>query len=259
MPAGTPERPSLAEHKREWEEIAEQDAPWAILSVPGAKYGAWDTDALFRTGEEEIAELETRLEALGRPARRERALDFGCGIGRLTRALAARFQSAVGVDISEAMVRQARELNGDVPGASFELNVSTDLRMFEDAGFDLVYSRVVLQHLPDAETVAGYLRELLRVLRPDGLLVFQLPSSVPMLVRLQPRRRLYLLLRRLGVAPARLYWRLGLHPMRMLAVSPADVERMVKEAGGLVLRVDTARDPSFGFEDSVYFAAPAEP
>ena len=73
MPAGTPERPSLAEHKREWEEIAEQDAPWAILSVPGAKYGAWDTDALFRTGEEEIAELERAWRPWAVPPARARA------------------------------------------------------------------------------------------------------------------------------------------------------------------------------------------
>ena len=54
-----------------------------------------------------------QLEDLGVTVSRGRALDFGCGAGRLTRALAARFESVVGVDVADAMLDKARALNAD--------------------------------------------------------------------------------------------------------------------------------------------------
>ena len=65
-------------------------------------------EEFFATGEAEFAHVSRVAETLGRPGRRGRALDFGCGVGRLTRALGERFESAIGVDISAGMVEQAR-------------------------------------------------------------------------------------------------------------------------------------------------------
>ncbi|MGZ4277039.1 MAG: class I SAM-dependent methyltransferase [Solirubrobacteraceae bacterium] len=247
----------LAELQREWDEIAKQDAYWAICSDPDRKFGAWDRGAFFATGEREIAEVMADADRLGRPVGRQAALDFGCGVGRLTRALADRFTHATGVDISSVMVDQARELNADRPGCHFAINAESGLPGFEDASFDLVYTRAVLQHLPDQTTVERFLAEFVRVLRPDGLLVFQLPSDVSALLRLQPRRRLYLALRRLGLAPGRLYWRLGLHPMRMQAIPTPRVLAVLRAAGADALDVRTVRHPDFGFEDTTYYVAHA--
>jgi tRNA/tmRNA/rRNA uracil-C5-methylase (TrmA/RlmC/RlmD family) len=63
----------------------------------------------FDIGIIEVAALMKHVERLGHPHQRERALDFGCGLGRITRALAQHFDESVGVDISEDMVRRARE------------------------------------------------------------------------------------------------------------------------------------------------------
>ena len=82
-----------------------QAALWAILSYSDRKFGAWDREEFFRTGEVEIEELMARAEELGRPVGRASALDFGCGVGRLTRALSAHFESCLGLDISETMVK----------------------------------------------------------------------------------------------------------------------------------------------------------
>jgi hypothetical protein len=111
----------------------------------------------------------------------------------------------------------------------------------------------VLQHQPSQAAIEGYLAEFVRTLKDDGLLVFQLPSGIPLTIRMQPRRKVYVLLRRLGFRSKFLYWKLGLHPMRMRHVPRPEVIAFLESRGAKVLRVDTTTDPSYGFEDSVYY------
>jgi len=172
------------------------------------------------------------------PKRRDDVLDFGCGVGRLTRSLAAHFGRCVGVDISAPMLAQAEELNRECDRCRFVLNATEDLRVFESASFDLVYTRYVLQHLPTRAMVRSYLSEFMRVLRPGGLLVFQLPNRIGLLHRLQPRRRLYGLLRALGFGERMLLERLELTPMRMGFMDEGTVTRLMSDLGGRVLRVE---------------------
>lgn len=108
-------------------------------------------------------------------SKKEYALDFGCGVGRLTQAIATQFNRVIGVDISAAMIEHAR--NYQKPGSRVEyvLNETPDLRHFRDAKFDLVYSSITLQHMP-ARFAKRYIAEFLRVLNPAGMLVFQVPS-----------------------------------------------------------------------------------
>ena len=108
----------LGRHKRDWEQLAETDPLWAVLTDPSRKGGRWTREEFLETGEHQVADLLARAAALGRPAAHRRAFDFGCGAGRLTRALAARFDEAVGVDVAEGMVEVARQLNADVPNCT---------------------------------------------------------------------------------------------------------------------------------------------
>ena len=104
---------------------------------------------------------------------RTKALDFGCGVGRLTRGLLGYFREAYGVDISENMIRKARELT---PQCTFQVNNSSDLAIFPDRAFDLVYSNRVLQHQPSADGIGKYVREFFKgVTVPGGLVIFQVP------------------------------------------------------------------------------------
>jgi SAM-dependent methyltransferase len=238
---------SLGRHKRDWEELAAEDPLWAVLTDPSRRAGGWDVDEFLRTGEEEIRDLLRRASELGVPEAFGRALDFGCGAGRLTRALAARFGEGIGVDISEAMVAEARRINADCEGCTFLVNDSPDLRRFGDASFDLVYSTLVLQHLPGRRLVAGYLAEFVRVLRPGGVAVFQLPSSLGLLHRLQAGRRLYALLRSVGISERFLLRRTPLTPMRMLAAPEDWVRGVVVAAGGSVVAVDRLDDGSLRY------------
>src|SRR5205823_6889968 len=82
---GRPAMPQLVEEKRNWEEFAAQDPFWAVLAQPDRKYGRWEREDFYRTGEAQIAEVMDHAAQFDRPQRREAALDFGSGVGRLTR------------------------------------------------------------------------------------------------------------------------------------------------------------------------------
>jgi SAM-dependent methyltransferase len=165
-----------------WDALSSDDDLFGVIW--GYPYVQNQTaDEFFAAGETEIAQLLRRAERHGLPRRRERALDFGCGAGRLTQALARRFEHAVGVDVAPGMIEAARRLDVSEGRAEFVLNDHPDLRRFEDASFDLVYSNLVLQHMPPG-LARGYVAELARVLAPGGLLVFQAPSEKTALPRL---------------------------------------------------------------------------
>lgn len=89
---------------------------------------------------------------------------------------------------------RARETNADVEGVSFV--VDRDRGRFVDGSFDLVYSNIVLQHVPDRRAIESYIAEFCRIVRPGGLVAFQLPSHIPVIYRLQWQRRPYSGLRR---------------------------------------------------------------
>ena len=222
--------------ERDWEDLATLDPLWAILADPNRQHGRWDLEEFFATGVQEVSELLRVAEELGCSPTRGRALDFGCGVGRLTRALSAEFEECVGVDISGEMIKSARELNADRPNCRFLVNVTPDLALVEAGTFDFVLSLIVLQHVPSGRAALGYVAEFLRVLRPGGLLVFQLPTEIALRNRRQLRRRAYTLLRELGVSERFLYGRAGLHPVRMIAVPRAKVEAAVAADGGVVVQ-----------------------
>jgi SAM-dependent methyltransferase len=226
---------SLERHRRDWEQLAETDPLWAVLTEPSRKGGGWTRNEFLETGDREIAGVLERAAALGRPAAQRRAFDFGCGGGRLTRALAARFDEAVGVDVAEAMVEVARDLNGDVPNCRFELNDRPDLARFESGSFDFVYTSLVLQHLPSRALLEAYIAELVRITAPDGLLVFGLPVEMALVNRLQLSRRLYALLRTARVPADTLLRRTPLTPMRMIWLPEPRVVELVERLGAVVL------------------------
>ena len=159
-----------------WSALGEDDPLWAILSDPEKRGGRWDADSFFAAGEGEIAAIDQHCQALGRPRERHLAVDFGCGVGRLSRALASRYAQVVGVDISPSMLEQARRLHAQVHNVRFVENAQTRLHFLPDASVDLVYSVITLQHMPGALQL-GYIAEFLRVLAPGGMAVFQIAAG----------------------------------------------------------------------------------
>ncbi len=239
----------LGELSRDWNDLASLDALWAINSRRDKKFSKWTVDEFLRSGFDEIQMIMGDARRLGRPRSYETALDFGCGVGRLSRHLADHFKHVEGVDISERMVQLGREIHQNIPNLTFRVNSDPDLRSFPDASFDMVCSIIVLQHLPGLQVIERYISEFVRVLRPDGLIVFQLPTALPKVRFVLARRTPYLVLRRLGLPPSVLYFRFGLHPMHMTAMPTTSVTACIRQAGGVVLRVTPLAN-----RNSLYYA-----
>lgn len=239
-------------HKQDWEDLAEFDAMWAILSDPAKKGGRWELNEFFSTGREEIESALRLAEELGAPERWHAALDFGCGYGRLTRALGERFDRSVGVDVSSEMIEGAKRLNAEHPACEFFVNDAPDLALFEDAEFDLIFTKIVLQHIADREVILNYVREFLRVLVPGGLAIFELPSHIPLKNRIQPAARAYRALRAVGVPPDFLFRRLHLQPMRMTFVTQEAILEAVTDSGAKLLKIVEEPLPG-GSISSTYF------
>jgi SAM-dependent methyltransferase len=244
---------SLSQSKRHWEDMGELDPCWAILTEPGTKFGKWDLEEFFETGSHEISRLTSAAERLGLPKNHDWALDFGCGVGRLTRALAVQFKNVVGIDISQSMLRQAVALNPH-PNCQFVLNDSDSLP-FHSGQFDLIYTALVLQHVPAQESIRRYIAEFVRVLKTGGLLVMQVPNHVPLRRRLQARPRLYAWLRSAGLSEQLLYKRLGLHPIPMNFLPESDVVSTINSGGGTTLQIVVDQRAGPHIHDRTYYAS----
>ncbi|MGA2015755.1 MAG: class I SAM-dependent methyltransferase [Opitutaceae bacterium] len=241
--------------RRHWDALAEADPYYAVLTESAKQGNRWAADEFFMTGVADVDSDMARVRALepGLPLRH--ALDFGCGAGRLTQGLARHFARVTGADISGRMVDLAREHSRDAR-VGFVHNPRPDLRVFPDGTFDLVYSRITLQHVAPRYT-RRYLREFARVLAPGGVILAQVPATVP---AGDPPERL-----RLSLWPPTVWMRLkryvryhhpgwfpGTPKMQMYALARQEVVGCLEGAGAQVLSVET--DGRGGFENLTYIA-----
>jgi len=156
-----------------WDAMGRADPLWFILARPGKQHGRWDLREFFATGEAEVKALMKHLDSVAPDRKKDLALDFGCGVGRLTEALALHYGEVRGVDIAPSMIEKAEQL-AVRKNCSYILNTEPDLLLFADGIFDLVYSNIVLQHM-EPRYMKAYVGEFARVLAPGGIAVFQIP------------------------------------------------------------------------------------
>jgi len=150
--------------RSDWDRRAREDAQHFIAC------GHSETDASFwESGRRDLDHLVLHDVELGPSAR---ALEIGCGTGRLLKPLSERIEKAYGVDISPEMVDRARRALADWPNVEVLLTEGR-LKSFADASLDFVYSFIVFQHIPTKKAVARYLGETARVLKGQGVFRFQ--------------------------------------------------------------------------------------
>jgi SAM-dependent methyltransferase len=158
-----------------WDRFGASDPFWAVLTHPRRRFGGWKKAEFFQTGIDEIAGVFVELESCGLRVPYGRALDFGCGVGRLTAALAQRFAHADGVDIAPSMVHRARRCFRGDTRLQFHI-IEDSLSLFPTGTFDFIYSAHVFQHM-EPRYAREYVREFIRVLAPSGLAVVQITTE----------------------------------------------------------------------------------
>lgn len=212
---------------------------WAVLSDPALRGGGWRERAeeFYASGRAELDALVAELATLEAMPATGAALDFGCGLGRITLALADRFDRVVGIDHSDEMVHRARAAAtaGGAGGVTFRQGSSPTVR---DGVFDLVWCGLVIQHQPSRVDAWRLVDALADRVAPGGVLSVQVPVVLGWRRRIQPRRRLYALGRRVGIAHDTLFTRFGLNPIRMLALDEREVRTRLLRRGLTVRLTD---------------------
>ena len=184
----------MNEMRERWDRRAQTDAVAYIESTRDVP----DLEGFFALGEH-FAQVLADPVLVG--VARGRALDLGCGLGRITRALARRFDEVVAVDVSAEMVRRAEELHpeDELPNVSFHATDGVHLPL-EDESVDFVFSYEVFQHLPSRDVMQANLLEVARILRPEGLALIHVHRA--------PGAAAYWLERAKSAVPDRIWLRL---------------------------------------------------
>ena len=147
----------------DWRKIGSDEPFWGVLTDPRYLRQSMQPDDLvnfYSTGVDDVRFIASELGAIaGAPLHAARALDFGCGVGRMSEAMARFADEVVAYDISPGMLQQAREHGAGRVSYVHEL---------VDGPFDWINSRIVFQHIPPPRGLA-LLNQLLDRLAPGGL------------------------------------------------------------------------------------------
>lgn len=162
-----------------WQHLGEQEPYWSVLTAPQfrmSRIGATG-DEFYRSGRACLALIEAFFSRNGQAiVDIQSVLEFGCGVGRETTALASRFRRVVGVDISAAHLALARQAVARHHQSNVEF---VQLASIDAVGAlpecDLLYSVIALQHNPPP-VMLELLSQLFDGLRPGGYALFQLPT-----------------------------------------------------------------------------------
>lgn len=149
--------------EKDWDKRARHDA---ILYVADASRG----EDFFKDGTRQAHELcNTLFHKEGFKPEGKRMLDIGCGVGRLDRGFAEMFAEVWGLDVSGEMIAQAKELNKTFSNITFIKGNGQNLSVFQNDYFDLVFSYITFQHIPEKKIIQSYFSEVHRVLKQGGL------------------------------------------------------------------------------------------
>lgn len=204
-----------------------------MLSAADRKGNRWDDEAFWATGAADVSGALAECAPYGLEC--GRALDFGCGVGRLSRALSPHFRQVDGVDVSAGMVELARQ--SPFSNTTFHENPYPHLRLFGDAHFDFALSVMTLQHMPPG-LMKQYVSELGRVLKPGALAWLQVPHApVSRFSSVRARTVARRLVFKVPFARRLWKWRKGELPLEMYGLRRARVEHLLQRAGFEVLRV----------------------
>ncbi len=161
-----------------WKEIGKSDPYFGVLTHPEYLSDRMDQEAktlFFESGRqhiERVMRVSQKIWPKKRPTIKS-ALDFGCGTGRLSLALAENCEQVLGVDISEAMIDEAR-INAELyQRDNVHFQVVSPEPPFLTESYHYIHSAMVFQHIPPEKGLA-ILDHLLSHLNPNGRAYFHI-------------------------------------------------------------------------------------
>jgi SAM-dependent methyltransferase len=150
-----------------WERFAKENAEFYIYTLPGVDFATSAGQAVFRqTGRDDVdlilEECKAHLNGFGR------AIDIGCGVGRLAMPMAERFTEVIGVDISPTMISKLRDYCRDAGTANIRGFLAHE-PWSEHGPADLIYSLIVFHHIEDWSIIADYFARVANCLADNGV------------------------------------------------------------------------------------------
>ncbi len=156
--------------EKDWMQWGAQDPYYGVLSCD--KFRAQNfklhKDEFFDSGESEIQMTLDRIATLYGNTSKTIAVDFGCGVGRLSIPLSRRYERVIGIDVSPGMLKEAGKNCAQAGASNVTFCSSPDDLASHSDGVDLVVSRIVLQHIPPRIGI-GLMAKLLSRIRPGGV------------------------------------------------------------------------------------------
>jgi SAM-dependent methyltransferase len=156
-----------------WDERARENALYFVDNR--LDYRAPDEEGFWAAGEADLDHLLSTVDVQLRPG--DEVVEVGCGVGRLTRVIAARARHVRALDVSPRMLELARQAHPGLDNVEWMLGDGATLAGVEDASADALVSFVVFHHLPDPRVTLGYVTEMGRVLRPGGWAAFHISND----------------------------------------------------------------------------------
>jgi len=133
-----------------WRKWGRDDLYFGVLAderFAAARIGD-SRDEFFATGRAYVTGLLAQFEQHFGPVARHRALDHGCGVGRLSPPLAGTFTQVVALDIAPAMLAEAARNAAAADTTNIAFALADDALSHAEGAFDFVNSHLVLQHIP---------------------------------------------------------------------------------------------------------------
>ncbi len=168
--------------RRQWTELGETEPLWSVLSTPEFKKANLNDERiaeLRQSGQREASLVSVFENRLGIPLPKGVCVELGCGVGRITRFLAERFDKVIALDISPGNLAMCEEYMRSSGAHNVETRLMSSLSDFDGLPeFDFLFSVITIQHNPPPIQKL-ILRALLSRIRPGGACVFQLPTHIP--------------------------------------------------------------------------------
>ncbi len=164
----------ISKMKEFWNHLWLRDKYASISHLPE---GEWDIEEFETIGSRFVERMFSRLQDFGSTSFEEsNILEIGCGVGRFLKPLAPHFNEVIGVDISKEMLRAARKYL-KANNITLILGDGKSLESIESNTIDYCISAGVFQHITHIDCILNYMREALRVLKIDGVFLFQFQGA----------------------------------------------------------------------------------